>query len=161
MIVLPIGVTMPAAASPGRSIRSMTRKRGANNQSHRHRRGDRRSRYGRAGGHGRASETGTATPEHFYLIENGTGEVEHDGGSLPVRPGSLVLIPASGISSSASGVLFWLVSHQFARRSIRANRFDQLSPGFHPGERHGEDPRFQQYFGIVHRCLPQKRVLID
>lgn len=42
----------------------------------------------------RASKTGTVTPEHFYLIEKGTGEVKHDGGSLPVRPGSLVLIPA-------------------------------------------------------------------
>jgi quercetin dioxygenase-like cupin family protein len=42
----------------------------------------------------RASKTATATPEHFYLIEKGTGEVKHDGGSLPVHPGSLVLIPA-------------------------------------------------------------------
>jgi quercetin dioxygenase-like cupin family protein len=33
-------------------------------------------------------------PEHFYLIEKGTGEVKHDAGSLPVGPGSLVLIPA-------------------------------------------------------------------
>ncbi len=41
-----------------------------------------------------ASKTSTVTPEHFYLIENGTGEVKHDGGSLPVGPGSLVLIPA-------------------------------------------------------------------
>jgi mannose-6-phosphate isomerase-like protein (cupin superfamily) len=42
----------------------------------------------------RASTTGIATPEHFYLIEKGTGEVKHDGGSLPVGPGALVLIPA-------------------------------------------------------------------
>jgi mannose-6-phosphate isomerase-like protein (cupin superfamily) len=41
-----------------------------------------------------ASTTGTVTPEHFYLIEHGTGEVKHDAGSLPVGPGSLVLIPA-------------------------------------------------------------------
>ena len=31
---------------------------------------------------------------HFYLIETGTGEVKHDTGTLPVGPGSLVLIPA-------------------------------------------------------------------
>jgi quercetin dioxygenase-like cupin family protein len=42
----------------------------------------------------RASQTSPVTPEHFYLIEKGTGEVKHDTGSLPVRPGSLVLIPA-------------------------------------------------------------------
>jgi mannose-6-phosphate isomerase-like protein (cupin superfamily) len=41
-----------------------------------------------------ASKTSTITPEHFYLIENGTGEVKHDTGSLPVGPGSLVLIPS-------------------------------------------------------------------
>jgi mannose-6-phosphate isomerase-like protein (cupin superfamily) len=41
-----------------------------------------------------ASKTSTVTPEHFYLIEKGTGDVKHDTGSLPVRPGSLVLIPA-------------------------------------------------------------------
>jgi mannose-6-phosphate isomerase-like protein (cupin superfamily) len=41
-----------------------------------------------------ASKTSPVTPEHFYLIEKGTGEVKHDGGSLPVGPGSLVLIPA-------------------------------------------------------------------
>lgn len=40
------------------------------------------------------SKTGTVVPEHFYLIEKGTGQVKHDGGSLPVGPGSLVLIPA-------------------------------------------------------------------
>jgi mannose-6-phosphate isomerase-like protein (cupin superfamily) len=41
-----------------------------------------------------ASKTSAITPEHFYLIENGTGEVKHDTGSLPVGPGSLVLIPS-------------------------------------------------------------------
>jgi mannose-6-phosphate isomerase-like protein (cupin superfamily) len=40
------------------------------------------------------SKTGTITPEHFYLIEKGTGEVKHDSGTLPVGPGTLVLIPA-------------------------------------------------------------------
>jgi mannose-6-phosphate isomerase-like protein (cupin superfamily) len=40
------------------------------------------------------SKTSPVTPEHFYLIEKGTGEVKHDAGSLPVGPGSLVLIPA-------------------------------------------------------------------
>jgi mannose-6-phosphate isomerase-like protein (cupin superfamily) len=42
----------------------------------------------------RASATNPVTPEHFYLIETGTGEVKHDAGSFPVGPGSLVLIPA-------------------------------------------------------------------
>jgi len=42
----------------------------------------------------RASKTSTITPEHFYFIENGVGEVKHDTGALPVGPGSLVLIPA-------------------------------------------------------------------
>lgn len=41
-----------------------------------------------------ASKSSTITPEHFYLIEKGRGEVKHDTGSLPVGPGSLVLIPA-------------------------------------------------------------------
>jgi mannose-6-phosphate isomerase-like protein (cupin superfamily) len=41
-----------------------------------------------------ASKTSAITPEHFYLIEKGTGEVKHDSGSLPVGPGSLVLIPS-------------------------------------------------------------------
>jgi mannose-6-phosphate isomerase-like protein (cupin superfamily) len=41
-----------------------------------------------------AAKTAAVTPEHFYLIEKGTGEVKHDTGSLPVGPGSLVLIPA-------------------------------------------------------------------
>ena len=40
-----------------------------------------------------ASKTSSISPEHFYLIETGTGEVKHDTGSLPVGPGSLVLIP--------------------------------------------------------------------
>ena len=41
-----------------------------------------------------ASKTSSVTPEHFYFIEKGTGEVKHDGGSLPVGPGSLVFIPS-------------------------------------------------------------------
>jgi mannose-6-phosphate isomerase-like protein (cupin superfamily) len=41
-----------------------------------------------------AVATGSVTPEHFYLIEKGNGEVKHDAGTLPVGPGSLVLIPA-------------------------------------------------------------------
>jgi mannose-6-phosphate isomerase-like protein (cupin superfamily) len=41
-----------------------------------------------------ASKTSAVTPEHFYFIETGTGEVKHDTGSLPVVPGSLVLIPS-------------------------------------------------------------------
>jgi mannose-6-phosphate isomerase-like protein (cupin superfamily) len=41
-----------------------------------------------------ASKSSPVTPEHFYFIEKGTGEVKHDAGSLPVGPGSLVLIPA-------------------------------------------------------------------
>jgi mannose-6-phosphate isomerase-like protein (cupin superfamily) len=41
-----------------------------------------------------ASKTSSIEPEHFYLIETGTGEVKFDGGTLPVGPGSLVLIPA-------------------------------------------------------------------
>ena len=41
-----------------------------------------------------AAKTSAVTPEHFYLIEAGTGEVKHDTGSLAVGPGSLVLIPA-------------------------------------------------------------------
>lgn len=40
------------------------------------------------------SKTSPVVPEHFYLIENGTGEVRHDGGTLPIEPGCLVLIPA-------------------------------------------------------------------
>lgn len=42
----------------------------------------------------RASQTSAIAPEHFYLIEKGSGEVKHDTGSLPIGPGSLVLIPA-------------------------------------------------------------------
>ncbi len=41
-----------------------------------------------------ASKTSSITPEHFYFIEKGVGEVKHDAGMLPVGPGSLVLIPA-------------------------------------------------------------------
>jgi mannose-6-phosphate isomerase-like protein (cupin superfamily) len=41
-----------------------------------------------------ASKTSPVIPEHFYLIEKGVGEVKHDTGTLPVGPGSLVLIPA-------------------------------------------------------------------
>lgn len=40
------------------------------------------------------SKTSSITPEHFYFIEKGRGEVKHDEGSLPVGPGSLVLIPS-------------------------------------------------------------------
>jgi mannose-6-phosphate isomerase-like protein (cupin superfamily) len=41
-----------------------------------------------------AAKTSAVTPEHFYFIEKGTGEVKHDTGTLAVGPGSLVLIPA-------------------------------------------------------------------
>jgi len=41
-----------------------------------------------------ASRTSSITPEHFYFIETGVGEVKHDTGTLAVGPGSLVLIPA-------------------------------------------------------------------
>ena len=40
------------------------------------------------------SKTSSISPEHFYLIEKGTGEVKHDSGTLPVGPGNLVLIPS-------------------------------------------------------------------
>ena len=40
------------------------------------------------------SKTSPVIPEHFYFIETGTGEVKHDTGTLPVGPGSLVLIPS-------------------------------------------------------------------
>lgn len=40
------------------------------------------------------SKTSPVVPEHFYFIEKGTGEVKFDGGSSPVGPGDLVLIPA-------------------------------------------------------------------
>ena len=42
----------------------------------------------------RPSKTSPISPEHFYLIEKGTGEVKHDSGTVAVGPGSLVLIPA-------------------------------------------------------------------
>lgn len=41
-----------------------------------------------------ASKTSSVTPEHFYLVEDGTGELKHDNGSFPLGPGDLVLIPA-------------------------------------------------------------------
>jgi mannose-6-phosphate isomerase-like protein (cupin superfamily) len=41
-----------------------------------------------------ASKTSPVTPEHFYFIEKGTGEVKEDSGSRPVGPGDLVLIPS-------------------------------------------------------------------
>ena len=40
------------------------------------------------------SKTSSISPEHFYLIEKGTGEVKDDTGTQPIGPGSLVLIPA-------------------------------------------------------------------
>ena len=40
------------------------------------------------------SKTSSISPEHFYFIEKGSGEVKYDAGNVPVRPGSLVLIPA-------------------------------------------------------------------
>ena len=40
------------------------------------------------------SKTSPVTPEHFYFIEKGTGEVKDDTGSRRVGPGDLVLIPA-------------------------------------------------------------------
>jgi mannose-6-phosphate isomerase-like protein (cupin superfamily) len=40
------------------------------------------------------SKTSSIAPEHFYLIEKGTGEVKHDTGTLAVGPGDLVFIPA-------------------------------------------------------------------
>ena len=40
------------------------------------------------------SKTSSISPEHFYLIEKGTGEVKDDSGSQSIRPGSLVWIPA-------------------------------------------------------------------
>jgi quercetin dioxygenase-like cupin family protein len=42
----------------------------------------------------RASKTSSVTPEHFYLIEDGIGELKHDNGSYRLGPGDLVLIPA-------------------------------------------------------------------
>jgi mannose-6-phosphate isomerase-like protein (cupin superfamily) len=40
------------------------------------------------------SKTSAISPEHFYFIEKGTGEVKHDTGTLSVGPGNLVFIPA-------------------------------------------------------------------
>jgi mannose-6-phosphate isomerase-like protein (cupin superfamily) len=41
-----------------------------------------------------AAKMNPITPEHFYFIEKGTGEVKDDTGIHPVGPGDLVLIPA-------------------------------------------------------------------
>jgi mannose-6-phosphate isomerase-like protein (cupin superfamily) len=41
-----------------------------------------------------ASKMSSVTPEHFYFIEKGIGEIKHDAGSIPVNAGNLVLIPA-------------------------------------------------------------------
>lgn len=41
-----------------------------------------------------APKTSSVTPEHFYLVEEGVGYVNYDGGSLPLNPGDLVLIPS-------------------------------------------------------------------
>lgn len=52
-------------------------------------------------------EGGAIAPEHFYLIEEGTGEVKHDGGSISVGPGDLILIPAGEwhqLIASSSGL---------------------------------------------------------
>jgi mannose-6-phosphate isomerase-like protein (cupin superfamily) len=40
------------------------------------------------------SKTSSISPEHFYLIEKGTGEVKDDTGSQAIGPGSIVWIPA-------------------------------------------------------------------
>jgi mannose-6-phosphate isomerase-like protein (cupin superfamily) len=40
------------------------------------------------------SKTSSISPEHFYLIEKGTGEVKDDTGSQSIGPGSMVWIPA-------------------------------------------------------------------
>ena len=40
------------------------------------------------------SKTSSISPEHFYLIEKGTGEVKDDTGSQSIGPGSVVWIPA-------------------------------------------------------------------
>ncbi len=40
------------------------------------------------------SKTSSISPEHFYLIETGKGEVKHDTGTFSIGPGSLVLFPA-------------------------------------------------------------------
>ena len=40
------------------------------------------------------SKTSSISPEHFYLIEKGTGEVKDDTGSQSIGPGSIVWIPA-------------------------------------------------------------------
>jgi quercetin dioxygenase-like cupin family protein len=40
------------------------------------------------------SKTSSISPEHFYLIEKGTGEVKDDNGTQSIGPGSVVWIPA-------------------------------------------------------------------
>jgi len=40
------------------------------------------------------SKTSSISPEHFYLIEKGKGEVKDDTGSQSIGPGSIVWIPA-------------------------------------------------------------------
>jgi quercetin dioxygenase-like cupin family protein len=40
------------------------------------------------------SKTSSISPEHFYLIEKGTGEVKDDNGTQAIGPGSVVWIPA-------------------------------------------------------------------
>ena len=51
--------------------------------------------YGHAPRHAHhASKISSVTPEHFYLIEDGFGELKHDNGSFRLTAGNLVLIPA-------------------------------------------------------------------
>jgi mannose-6-phosphate isomerase-like protein (cupin superfamily) len=53
------------------------------------------------------SKTSSISPEHFYLIEKGTGEVKDDTGSQPIGPGSIVWIPAGEwhqLIASATGL---------------------------------------------------------
>jgi mannose-6-phosphate isomerase-like protein (cupin superfamily) len=55
----------------------------------------------------RPPDRAEVSPEHFYLIEAGTGTVKHDGGSVAVGPENLVLIPAGEwhqLVASASGL---------------------------------------------------------
>jgi mannose-6-phosphate isomerase-like protein (cupin superfamily) len=51
-----------------------------------------------------ASASSSVTPEHFYLIRQGEGEVRHDNGALPVRADHLVLIPAGEWHQLAASV---------------------------------------------------------
>jgi mannose-6-phosphate isomerase-like protein (cupin superfamily) len=53
------------------------------------------------------SKTSSISPEHFYLIEKGTGEVKDDTGSQSIGPGSIVWIPAGEwhqLIASATGL---------------------------------------------------------